>query len=146
MSVWSAMDSQFCVRPTSKRWFLRIVQVTMNHVLVDAVKICHVDFASIFRSHTYSGGPSSVVWSELGPAPPFPMRMVMGSQCHMWSGPKCWTLHGVNKLSIWKIRTCMFQDDPKLMDDGGEIPKSQGRGWPFEPRLWNLLSTRHKTC
>ena len=23
------------------------------------------------------------------------------------------------------------QYDPKLLDDGGEIPKSQGRGWQF---------------
>ena len=27
----SSMVSRFCVRPTSKRWFLRIVQVTMKH-------------------------------------------------------------------------------------------------------------------
>jgi hypothetical protein len=25
--------------------------------------------------------------------------------------------------------------DPKLLDDGGEIPKSQGRGWRFNSRL-----------
>jgi hypothetical protein len=29
--------------------------------------------------------------------------------------------------------------DVKLPNDGGEIPKSQGRGWRFESRLWNLL-------
>ena len=29
--VKSATLSQFCVRPTSKRWFLKIVQVTMKH-------------------------------------------------------------------------------------------------------------------
>jgi hypothetical protein len=29
--VRSAMVSQFCVRPTSKRWFLKRVQVTMKH-------------------------------------------------------------------------------------------------------------------
>ena len=40
---------------------------------------------------TYSVGPSSVVWSELQPAPPFPpMRvlevyLVTGSQSHVWS-------------------------------------------------------------
>jgi hypothetical protein len=27
----------------------------------------------------------------------------------------------------------MVQDDPKLPDGGGEIPKSQGRGWRFDP-------------
>ena len=27
-----------------------------------------------------------------------------------------------------------------------EIPKSQGRGWRFDFRLWNLLYTWHNTC
>ena len=31
VSIQSAMVCQFCVRPTSKRWFLQIVQVTMKH-------------------------------------------------------------------------------------------------------------------
>ena len=35
----------------------------------------------------------------------------------------------------------LVEDDPKLLDDGGEIPKSQGRGWRFDSRLWDLLST-----
>ena len=26
-------------------------------------------------------------------------------------------------------------DDPRLPGDGGEIPKSQGRGWRFDSRL-----------
>jgi hypothetical protein len=30
VSVGSAMVSWFCVRPTSERWFLEIVQVTMR--------------------------------------------------------------------------------------------------------------------
>ena len=34
--------------------------------------------------------------------------------------------------------------DLKLLDDGGEIPKSKGRGWRFNSRLWNLLSTWQK--
>jgi hypothetical protein len=34
----------------------------------------------------------------------------------------------------------LVRDDLKLPDDAGEIPKSQGRGWRFEPRLRNLLS------
>ena len=37
VSVKSAMVSQFCVRPTSKRWFLKIVQVTMKHDPFDTV-------------------------------------------------------------------------------------------------------------
>ena len=31
VSVHSAMVSQFCGKPTSKRWLLKIVQVTMKH-------------------------------------------------------------------------------------------------------------------
>jgi hypothetical protein len=36
-SVRSAMVSRFYVRPTSKRWFLKIIQVTMKHDLFDAM-------------------------------------------------------------------------------------------------------------
>ena len=31
MSILSAMVSRFCVRPTSKSWFLKIIQGTMKH-------------------------------------------------------------------------------------------------------------------
>ena len=38
----------------------------------------HVDTTSIFHSRTYSVGPSSIVWSELGPvSPPFPPMRVL---------------------------------------------------------------------
>ena len=37
VSVRSVMVSWFCVRPTSKRWLLRIVQVTLKHYLLDAM-------------------------------------------------------------------------------------------------------------
>jgi hypothetical protein len=37
VSVRSAMVSRFCVGPTSKRWFLQIVQVTMKHDPFDAM-------------------------------------------------------------------------------------------------------------
>ena len=40
---------------------------------------------------------------------------------------------------------CFVQDDLELPDDGGEIPKSQGRGWRYDSRLWSL-STSHKSC
>ena len=36
VSIRSAMVSQFCVRPTSRRWFLKIVQVTMKYDPFDA--------------------------------------------------------------------------------------------------------------
>ena len=35
------MVTQFCIRPTSKRWFLRIVQVIMKH---DPFAGIHEDF------------------------------------------------------------------------------------------------------
>jgi hypothetical protein len=37
VSIQSAMVFRFCVRPTSKRWFLKIVQVTMKHDPFDAM-------------------------------------------------------------------------------------------------------------
>jgi hypothetical protein len=40
----------------------------------------------------------------------------------------------------------LVRDDPKLLHNGGEIPKYQGKGWRFDSRLWNLLSTWQKTC
>ena len=40
----------------------------------------------------------------------------------------------------------LVQDELQLLDHGREIPKSQGRGWRFNFRLWNLLSTWLKTC
>ena len=40
--------------------------------------------------------------------------------------------------SDWKqfdLWTTTVRDDPKLLDDGGYIPKSQGRGWQFDSML-----------
>ena len=37
VSIRSATVSHFCGRPTSKRWFLKIVQVTMKHDPFDAI-------------------------------------------------------------------------------------------------------------
>ena len=83
------MVSQFCVRPTSKRWFLKIVQVTIN--MIHAMPCRNPCRLYIQLAFTYSIGPSSIVWNELGPIPCFPpMRSVMvtGSQSRVWSGPK----------------------------------------------------------
>ena len=49
-------------------------------------------------------------------------------------------------MIVHDIRRSVVQDDLKLLGDGRGIPKSQGRGWWFESRLWNLLSTWRKTC
>jgi hypothetical protein len=37
VSIWGAMVSWFCVRPTSKRWFKKKIQVTMKHDPFDAM-------------------------------------------------------------------------------------------------------------
>ena len=60
---------QCYVPPRGGFWF-KIVQVTKKHDPIDGVGI-HIDFTSILHSLT-PFGPSSLVWSELGPAPPFP--------------------------------------------------------------------------
>ena len=45
-------------------------------------------------------------------------------------------------LVNWSAKVIIaVPDKPKLLDDGDEILKSQGRGWWFNSRLWNLLST-----
>ena len=48
----NAKVSLFCVRLTSKRWFLRIVQVTMDTWSIRCHVGVHVDFISILHSHT----------------------------------------------------------------------------------------------
>ena len=40
----------------------------------------------------------------------------------------------------------LVRDYPKLLDDGGEIHKSQEKGWWFDSQLWNLLCTWKNTC
>jgi hypothetical protein len=57
VNIWNAMISWFRVRPTSKRWFLRIVEVTMKHDPFE----CR----------------SGVVCSKLELAPPFPPMRVL---------------------------------------------------------------------
>ena len=44
----------------------------------------------------------------------------------------------------WQSVELVVQDDPTLSDDSGEVPKSEWRGWRFDSRLWNLLSTWQK--
>jgi hypothetical protein len=39
------------------------------------------------------------------------------------------------KITIISILSFVVRDDPKLLHDGGEIPKSQGRGWWFDSQL-----------
>ena len=70
VSVRSTMISQFCVMPTSKRWLLKIIQVTMKHDPIRCHVGIHADSTTILHWHTPLV-PQGVVWSELGPAPPF---------------------------------------------------------------------------
>ena len=37
VSIWRATVSRLYVRPTSKRWFVKIVQVIMKHAPFDAM-------------------------------------------------------------------------------------------------------------
>ena len=64
--IRNAMVSRFCVRPTSKwPW-------NMIHRMPCRNPCRHYMHLAI----TYSVGPSSVVWSELGPGPLFPPMRV----------------------------------------------------------------------
>jgi hypothetical protein len=47
-------------------------------------------------------------------------------------------LSDVTRLQSFECLMSWVQDDPKLPDDGGEIPKSQRRGWRFDSRLLNF--------
>ena len=63
---------------------------------------CHVGLHVEFYIHlafTYSVGPSSVVWSELGPAPPFPPMRELEVE---WS----WALNLVREATLrWTCRS-----------------------------------------
>ena len=75
MSVRSAMVSWFCVVPISKSLFSKIIQVTIKRDPFDAMYgPCRLH---IHLAFTYFVGPSSVVWSKLGPGPPFPPMRVL---------------------------------------------------------------------
>jgi hypothetical protein len=37
----------------------------------------------------------------------------------------------LQEITVRQTPPNMVQDNPKLPDDGGETPKSQGRGWRF---------------
>ena len=92
VSVRSAMVFRFCARHVSKRWFLKITQVTMKHDPLDAMEesmwtshpsCIHIVLCwSLERSvkRTWTGSVSSTnesAWSV----------MVMGSHSCVWSGP-----------------------------------------------------------
>ena len=43
--------------------------------------------------------------------------------------------HTIQIIGVWSKTTLNY-----WLDDGGEIRKSQWRGWRFNSRMWNLLS------
>ena len=56
---------------------------------------------------------------------------------HLWtSSPQC--------LQNLQMPKQLVGDDPKLLDDSGEVPKSEWRDSQFNFRLWNFLSTWRK--
>ena len=52
-------------------------------------------------------------------------------------------------MHIWCIPKVTWRSETTLnyrTIDGGEIPKSQGRGWRFDSQLWNFFYTWWKIC
>ena len=91
-SVRSAMISQFRVRPTSKRWFLKIIQVTLKHdplvAMQKSMYTLHSSCIHILRwslQHSVKQTWTASAFSTNGSAWSV---MVAGSQSHVWSGPK----------------------------------------------------------
>ena len=91
------MVSRVCVRPTSKRWFLKIVQVTMKHDPFDAIPCRNPCRLYIHLAFACSVGPSCIVCSELGLAMPFPPMRVLEVQ---WS----WALNVVCEVALRPTR------------------------------------------
>ena len=77
VSIRSAEIFWCCVRPISKRWFFEDSPGDHETWSIWCHAGIHVDFTSILHSLVYSVGPSNIVWSELGPAPPFPLMRVL---------------------------------------------------------------------
>ena len=96
----------------------------------------HVVFTRLFIS---SRCCSTFYWINITTLPP----EFRDEHVH-WNPPREITFECNSRYVEWPI--CLVRDDLKLPDDGGEISKSQGRGWQFEFWLWNLLSTWRKTC
>ena len=93
VSVWNAMVSWFCVRPSSKRWFLKLVQVTMKHDPFDAIwesmstwhpsSCIHILCRSLKRSVKRTWTNSAFSTNESAWSAMFPY-----SQSRLWSGPE----------------------------------------------------------
>ena len=95
----NTMVSWFCVKLTFKRWFLKITQKTWNMIHLMACRNpCRLYVHCAF---TYFVGPSSVMWSELGLAPPFPPMRVLEVQWSHALGLMCEVALGCPNHGIW---------------------------------------------
>ena len=90
MSIRSAMVSKFCVRPTSRGGFWKQSKWPWNMIhSMPCRNPCRPLHPSCV---TYSVDPSNVLWSKLGPTPPFPpMRvfeayLVTSAHSRVWNG------------------------------------------------------------
>ena len=149
VSMRSAIVSWFCVRPTSKRWFLKIIQVTVKHDPFGAMyksmwTTLHPSRIHILRwslkcsvKRTWTGSAFSTKESAWG-------VMVTGSHSCVWSGPYLWSLskrdvkfHGFDpslRESYTKssLACCIFEHVLKV-------------GWNFWDFLFSLLKLRENS-
>jgi hypothetical protein len=145
-SVRSALISQrFCVRPASKRWFLKTTQVTMKHCPFWCHVGTHVDSTSSLHSHIHSVGPSSVVWTWTGSA--FSTNE-SALKCNQWSralNPVC------------EVALIMAKKTPRDLNACGDLnacshhmgpncPTSYGNPNPKQPEIiwksWKLMRSQ----
>ena len=133
MSAQSPMVSQFCVKPTSKRWFFENNPSDHETWSIRCHVGIHIDFTFIIlHSHTRSVDPSSVVWSsELRPAAPFPLTtrmlevylMVTGSRSRgvKWPLMHHWDVANLYKPSykLWMRRRAMNEKAVPMMNACG---------------------------
>jgi hypothetical protein len=86
----------------------------------------------IHLAFTCSIGPSSIVWSELGPAPPFSTNesawsvMVTGTQSCVWIGP-CSSKAGL------RIKHINFRNSKGPLGTL-RLQSNKGSSWEFDPR------------
>jgi hypothetical protein len=86
MRFQSVVVSRFCVRPTSKRWFSKTIQVAMEHVSIWCHVGIHVDFTSILHSLAPLVDPFNqrecfeVQWTH---------ALILRAALHLEAGPIC---------------------------------------------------------
>ena len=64
----------------------------------------------------------------------------LNSMCLQVQPVTCFVIYNRGQPAV----NLLVRDDLTLLDDGGEISKSSGIGWRFDPRSRNLLSTWQK--